>query len=89
MRTSPMSKAEANNSRQQAQREEAMRDGGAERALRPRVHRVDVDPLVVAGGFGEQVDALLVDRDPVADADLLADQGLQILQLGKVFSIRL
>ena len=24
-------------------------------------HRIDVDPLVVAGGLGEQVDALLVD----------------------------
>ena len=34
---------------------------------------VDVDPLVVAGRVGEPVDAVLVDGDPVAGAELLAD----------------
>jgi hypothetical protein len=38
---------------------------------------VDVDPLVVAGGFGELVDPLLGDGDPVADGDFLPDQGRQ------------
>ncbi|GAA2135856.1 hypothetical protein GALLR39Z86_38230 [Glycomyces algeriensis] len=27
---------------------------------------VDVDPLVVAGGVGERVDAVLLDREPLA-----------------------
>jgi hypothetical protein len=34
---------------------------------------VGVDPLVVVGGVGEGVDAVLADEQPVADADLLAD----------------
>ena len=38
-----------------------------------------MDPLVVAGGLGKFVDHLLVDRDPVADAKLLANMVLQIL----------
>jgi hypothetical protein len=33
-----------------------------------------MDPLEVAGGLGELVDALLGDGDPVADGDFLADQ---------------
>ena len=45
-----------------------------------RAHRVDVDPLAVAGRLGEAVDARLVDRDPVADADLLADPIGQIAE---------
>ena len=36
---------------------------------------VDVDPLVVAGGLREPVDPLLVDRQPVGGAELLADGG--------------
>jgi hypothetical protein len=47
--------------RQQRQREEAVRNGRAERpGLGPLL--VDVDPLVVAGRLGEQVDLLLRDR---------------------------
>ena len=38
-----------------------MGDGAAERAVR-RALDVDVDPLVVAGGVGELVDPLLLDR---------------------------
>ena len=45
---------------------------------------VDVDPLVVAGGVGERVDPLLVDRDPVAVAEVLADGGLQLGESVKV-----
>ena len=47
--------------REQAQGQEAVRDGGAERARARRLD-VDVDPLVVEGGVGEGVDAGLVDR---------------------------
>src|SRR3954469_9987871 len=51
---------------QQRERHEAVRDRRAERAgLRPL--GIDVDPLVVAGRIGEQIDPLLRDLDPVAD----------------------
>ena len=35
---------------------------------------VHVDPLVVAGGLGEQVDLVLVDAVPLAVAEVLPDQ---------------
>ena len=38
---------------------------------------IDVDPLVVAGGVGEQVDLLLGDLDVVAVAEVLPDLVLQ------------
>ena len=41
---------------------------------------VDVDPLEVVGRLGERVDPLLGDLDPVGDADLLADGGLDLLE---------
>ena len=53
----------------------------AERRLR-RALGVDVDPLVVAGGFGEGVDVGLRDLVPVADAELLADLGLEFVDAG-------
>ena len=34
---------------------------------------IDVDPLVVTGGVGEVVDALLVDLKSLADAEFLPD----------------
>ncbi len=43
-----------------------------------RAGRIEVDPLPVTGGLGEEVDALLVDGDPVAHAKFLAHQGLQV-----------
>ena len=43
---------------------------------------VDVDPLVVAGGVGEGVDLGLGDLVPVADAELLADLGLEFVDAG-------
>ena len=38
---------------------------------------IDVDPLVVVGRVGEELDPLLGDLDPVADGDVLADQRLR------------
>ena len=40
--------------------------------------RVDVDELAVLGDLGEGVDAGLVDLDPAADPDLLADQSGEV-----------
>src|ERR1700683_2512130 len=44
---------------------------------------IDVDPLVVAGDLGEAVDVLLRDQAPLADADLLAHSGLDLLYAGE------
>ncbi|MNG16724.1 hypothetical protein D3C84_1006620 [compost metagenome] len=35
-------------------------------------HRVDMNPLVITGGFGEQIDALLVDGQPFGVAQVQA-----------------
>jgi len=53
-------------------------DGLAERAASGGFF-IDMNPLVILGAIGEIVDALLVDRDPVADADLLAYAFLDFL----------
>src|ERR1035441_8419361 len=59
--------------RREGERQVAVGDGGAERAaLRPL--GIHVDPLVVAGGVGEQVDLVLVDAMPLAVAQMLPDQ---------------
>ena len=50
-----------------------MGDGSAERAFLLGPLRIDVDPLEVAGGVGELVDAFLRDLHPVAVAEVLAD----------------
>lgn len=55
-----------------------MRDGGPVRAA-ARAFGVEVDPLVVAGRLGESVDALLVDREPVAGAEARSDGGFKFL----------
>jgi hypothetical protein len=34
---------------------------------------VDVDPLMIAGGVGESIDAVLIDRYPLRDAEFLTD----------------
>ena len=47
--------------------------GAAERAVL-RALGVDVDPLVVVGGVGEQVDAVLRDLEPVGVAEVGAGQ---------------
>src|SRR3989442_8792833 len=61
--------------REEAQRQEAVRDRAAERALPLGALHVDVDPLVVAGELGKAVDHVLGDLDRLApraegDADL-------------------
>src|SRR5439155_2602185 len=55
----------------------AVGDGGAVGRLGPGPVGVAVDPLAVQGHVGEGVDPLLRDGQPVADADLLADEALE------------
>ena len=50
-----------------------MRDGDTEGAVLGPLG-VDVDPLVVVGGVGEEVHPLLGDRLPLGMAELLADE---------------
>ena len=50
-----------------------MRDGCAVGRFGPCAFGVQMNPLMVAGGFGELVDAVLGDFEPVADGDFLAD----------------
>ena len=54
-----------------------MGDRPAERGV-GRPLRVDVDPLAVLGRGGEGVDALLGDGEPVGQADLAAEHGLEL-----------
>ncbi|SPA54535.1 exported protein of unknown function [Cupriavidus taiwanensis] len=61
----------------QRQRQVAVRDAGAVGALRGAL-RVDVQPLVVAGGMGELVDLLLGDAGPGAGAEVVADGGVDV-----------
>src|SRR6267378_3764903 len=58
-----------------------MRDGLTTRRLACGAFRVDMNPLLVAGRLGELVDAVLGDLDPVADADLGADSGLELIEI--------
>jgi hypothetical protein len=50
-----------------------VRDRCAIRTFSAGSLNVDVDPLVVAGGVGERVDAFLIDGNPLGDAEFLAD----------------
>ena len=50
-----------------------LRDRATERTFPSRALDVDMNPLTVAGAMRERVDALLVERDPRRDADLLSD----------------
>jgi hypothetical protein len=49
---------------------------------------VGVHPLVVVGDVGELVDAVLVDRCPSADAELLTDHGDSIVDRGDFLHVR-
>jgi len=48
-------------------------DRPSERAFLVRALDVDVNPLVIAGRFREQIDALLRDVEPVAVAEVFTD----------------
>jgi hypothetical protein len=47
-------------------------DGLAIRHFFRRTLRVDVDPLVICGRFGELIDPVLIDHYPIGQADLFA-----------------
>src|SRR5699024_5148016 len=68
--------------REEGQREVAVGDGGTERSGR-RAPGMDVDPLVGAGRIGEGVDAILVDRHPVAVSEVVADRGGELVEAGE------
>ena len=58
-----------------------MRDRGPTGRFACGAFRVDVDPLLVAGRFGELVDAILGNFDLVADADFGADSALEVVKI--------
>ena len=62
----------------QRQREVAVGDGCAVAGLRGGPLDVDVDPLVVARGVGEQVDLVLRDLDPVGRPEVGAVEAEQL-----------
>ena len=55
-----------------------MRDRLAVRQFARGAIAIDMDPIVVAGEPGEGVDLLLVDDDPFARAEFLADITLHV-----------
>ena len=57
-----------------------MRDGAAEGALLLGALDVDVDPLVVPGRVGEEVDLVLGQLLPVAVAEVLPGLGPELVQ---------
>ena len=59
-----------------------MGDGAAERPGR-RARHVDVDPLVVARRLRERVHTVLLDGQPVAGAEVLADGGGEVVEAGE------
>jgi len=67
---------------------EAVRDRAAERAGRSPL-RVHVNPLVIAGGVGEQADLLLGHLVPGAGAQALSDAVAQLVALEGPFRHRL
>ena len=74
--------------RQQRQGQQAVRDRPAERTVR-RALGVDVDPLMIVGGVGEQVDTVLVDLEPFGGAQFCAlccDELVQPVELLHHFS---
>ncbi|MNF83802.1 hypothetical protein D3C84_661340 [compost metagenome] len=58
--------------RDQRQRQETVGNGAAKWRLRG-FDRVDVNELIITGGFGEQVDAFLIDGEPFGTSEFLAD----------------
>ena len=60
-----------------------MGDGDAAGQFLLRALLIDMDPLLVTGRFRKQVDPLLRNLDPVADADLGADGGLDLVEVAE------
>ena len=60
----------------------AVGDGGSKRPRGGR-HGIDMYPLAVAGGIGEQVDALLVDGRPRAVAEMAPHRAQEIAGRGE------
>ena len=56
-----------------------MSDRPAERAV-CRTLGIDVDPLMVVGGVGEQIDALLCDLQPIGGTELAALGSDELIQ---------
>src|SRR6266446_9337958 len=70
--------------RYQAEREKAVRDGSAERALTLRALDIDMDPLMIAGNIGELVDLVLCHLDRLAPAAVFgADLRFQLFDVVK------
>ena len=65
--------------RQQRQCQQPVCDRPAERAT-GRALRVDVDPLMVVGGVGEHIDAVLCDLEPLRRTDLAALRRDQLIE---------
>src|SRR5262249_5180966 len=58
------------------ERQVAMRDRAAERALPSGTLDIYMDPLAIAGAVRELVDARLLDRQPVGGAELRSDEAV-------------
>ena len=55
-----------------------MGDGPAVRHFPGGTFSIDMNPLVIAGCFGKLVNTMLIDDDPVGQADLLAFECLGV-----------
>jgi acyl-CoA dehydrogenase len=66
--------------REQREREQAVRDRATERSV-CRTIGIDVDPLVVVGGIGEQIHPILVDLHPVGGPELAAEGRRKLVQI--------
>src|SRR6516225_1552918 len=71
----------ANEARRQPQREQPVGNGASPGELAFGAFDIDVNPLIVSRGFGIPLDALLGNLDPVADADLRSDRGLEVFEI--------
>src|SRR5215471_6342716 len=65
---------------EQRQRQKTVRDRGSVRRFGLGPLDIDVNPLVVARGVGEKIDALVRDFEPIAHGDLLPRQRMQLFQ---------
>ena len=70
------------------ERQQTVGDGGAAGQFLFGALLIDMDPLLVAGRFREAVDAVLSHLDPVAGADLCADRGVDMVEVGECPQVR-